>query len=66
MVDPVLAYVGAVTLLFFFWIYGIVSFALDVKNKLIPGIRQYRRGRRRIKEEQEREDEREEQERQLY
>ncbi|WP_137288701.1 hypothetical protein [Natronorubrum halophilum] len=41
---PVVYYGGA-TVLFFFWIYGIVSFALDVKCKIVPGIRQYRRGR---------------------
>ncbi|CCQ33048.1 hypothetical protein HLRTI_001067 [Halorhabdus tiamatea SARL4B] len=41
---PVLYY-GGFTILFFFWIYGIVSFALDVKNKIIPGLRAYRRGR---------------------
>lgn len=61
-----LAYVAAATLLFFFWAYGIVSFALDLKNKLIPGLRQYLRGRRRLKEERREREEREEQERQLY
>jgi hypothetical protein len=53
------------TLLFFFWVYGIVSFVLDVKNKIVPGIRQYRRGRRRQKQVDEREREREEREEQL-
>lgn len=43
MVDPALVYVGGVTLLFFFWIYGIVAFVRDVKNKLVPAYRQYRR-----------------------
>ena len=64
-VDP-LVYFGLGTLLFFFWAYGIVSFALDVKNRFLPGLRQYRRGRRRQREEREAEEEREERERQLY
>lgn len=62
-------YWSAMVALFFFWVYGIVSFGLDLKNKIIPGIRQYRRGRQRIKEEEEEEkeqDEREEREKQLY
>jgi hypothetical protein len=44
MVDP-LSFVVAGSLLFVFWAYGVVSFALDVKNKLIPAVRQYRQGR---------------------
>lgn len=59
-------YVGGMSLLFVFWAYGLVSFVLDVKNKLIPLTRQYLRGRRHEKEEAERESEREERERQLY
>jgi hypothetical protein len=59
-------YIGGSLLLFFFWAYGIVSFVLDIKNKFIPGVRQYRRGRRRLKEEKEEEEKREEKERQLY
>ncbi|WP_089789086.1 hypothetical protein [Natronobacterium haloterrestre] len=39
-----IVYYGGLSILFFFWIYGIVSFALDLKNTVIPGIRQYRRG----------------------
>ncbi|NKE34832.1 MULTISPECIES: hypothetical protein [Natronococcus] len=62
---PVVYYGGGLVL-FFFWIYGIVSFALDVKNKVIPGIRQYRRGRKRQQAKQEREQEQNEQEQQLY
>jgi hypothetical protein len=58
--------VGGYTILFFFWAYGIVSFLLDLKNKIVPGVRQYLRGRRRLKEEQEQEEEREEREQQLY
>ena len=53
------------TLLFFFWAYGIVSFVLDVKNKLVPGVRRYVRGRRQQAERAEREREREEREEQL-
>jgi hypothetical protein len=64
--EAVLLYFGGGTLLFFFWIYGIVSFVFDIKNKIIPGIRQYRRGRRRIKEEKQREKEREKDERELF
>ena len=59
-------YIGGMTLLFFFWAYGIVSFALDVKNKFVPLGRQYLRGRNRQREEKEAEEEREEKERQLY
>ena len=65
MVDLAL-YVGAMTLLFFFWAYGIVSFVLDVKNTFVPKGRQYLRGRRQLEEEKRREEEREERERQLY
>lgn len=54
------------TLLFFFWAYGLVSFVLDLKRKIVPGIRQYRRGRKKIKEEAEAEEERAEREKQLY
>lgn len=61
-----LVYIGGVTVLFFFWAYGIYAFVRDTKNRFIPLARQYRRGRRRQKEEAEREDEREERERQLY
>jgi len=59
-------YWGGMLVLFFFWAYGIVSFLLDLKNKIIPGIVQYRRGRRAEKEQREREQEREEREQQLY
>lgn len=66
MVEATLLYVGGLTILFFFWVYGIASFILDVKNKLVPGARQYLRGQRRQREEQERQQEREEREQQLY
>jgi len=49
---PVLYY-GGFTVLFFFWVYGIVSFVRDLKNKIIPGIRAYRRGRQKQAQEQE-------------
>ena len=62
--DP-LTYFALGTLLFFFWVYGIASFALDLKNEIVPGIRQYLRGRRRLKAEADREREREEREEQL-
>ncbi|SDR14522.1 hypothetical protein [Natronobacterium texcoconense] len=42
-----IVYYGGLFVLFFFWIYGIVSFALDLKNKIVPGIVQYRRNRKR-------------------
>ncbi|MFP8891538.1 hypothetical protein ACLI4U_17480 [Natrialbaceae archaeon A-CW2] len=61
-----IVYYGGLTILFFFWIYGIVSFVLDLKNKVIPGIIQYRRGRKAQKEKKEHEEERDEHERQLY
>jgi hypothetical protein len=59
-------YIGAVTVLFFFWAYGIVSFILDLKGTIIPKTRQYLRGRRRMKQKEEQEEEREEREKQLY
>lgn len=43
MVDLALIYGGGIVILFFFWIYGIVSFVLDVKNYLIPAYCQWRR-----------------------
>lgn len=61
-----LVYWTGMVALFFFWAYGIVSFLLDCKNKFIPGLVQYRRGRRKLKEKQAEESEREEREQQLY
>lgn len=61
-----LVYWGGMVVLFFFWVYGIVSFLFDLKNKIVPGVAQYRRGRRKLKAEREEESEREERERQLY
>lgn len=60
-------YWGGMVVLFFFWTYGIVSFGFDLKNKIIPGLLRYRRGRKRLEDEQEEEErERTEQEQQLY
>lgn len=64
MDDPV-TFFGAGMILFFFWVYGIASFILDVKNKFIPLGRQYLRGRRKLKEEKKKKKEREEREEQL-
>jgi len=66
MDSVVLVYVGGMLVLFFFWIYGIASFILDLKNTVIPGIKRYRRGRKQLEEEAEQDREREENERQLY
>lgn len=60
------AYFAVGTLLFFFWVYGIWSFARDVRYRFVPAAREYRRERRREKEAEQREREREERERQLY
>ncbi|MFC4450480.1 hypothetical protein [Halorussus aquaticus] len=54
------------TVLFFFWAYGIVSFALDCKRKFLPAIRAWLSARRSAEREAERETERDETERQLY
>lgn len=59
-------YFGAMTLLFFFWVYGIASFVLDLKNKFLPAVRQYLRHRKEKKKQKEEEREREEKKRQLY
>ena len=59
-------YIALATLLFMPWAYGVVRFAMDVKNIYIPKGRQYLRGRRRLKEEEREQQEREERERQLY
>jgi hypothetical protein len=64
--EAALVYFGGGTLLFFFWAYGIISFGLDLKNKIIPGIIQYRRGRHRMKEEKQQEKEREKKEQELF
>jgi hypothetical protein len=64
MVDAL--YLTAVALLFVPWTYGLYALARDGKNRLVPLVRRYLRGRRQIKQQAEAEAEREEQERQLY
>ncbi|WP_222918490.1 hypothetical protein [Natrinema sp. SYSU A 869] len=59
-------YYGGLLVLYFFWIYGIVSFGLDLKNKIVPGIQRYRRGRKRRDEKRTQNDERSTKEEQLY
>jgi len=39
-------YIVGVTVLFFFWVYGIASFALDVKRKFLPAARRWLAARR--------------------
>ncbi len=63
MIDQSVFIAGS--LLFVFWAYGLVSFVLDVKNKFLPAVRQYRTNRKEAKEEAKRREEREERERQL-
>ncbi|SEP79492.1 hypothetical protein [Natrinema salaciae] len=59
-------YYGGLLALYFFWIYGIVSFGLDLKNKIVPGLKQYRRGRTQRDERRTQDDERATNEEQLY
>lgn len=61
-----LVYWGGMLVLFFFWVYGIVSFAFDLKRTILPGIVRYRRGRAKIDDEAAEESERENKEQQLY
>jgi hypothetical protein len=63
MIEPSIFVAGS--LLFVFWAYGLVSFVLDVKNKFVPAVRQYRANREEAEEEAKRREEREERERQL-
>ena len=58
-------YVGGFTLLFFFWMYGIVSFARDVRYRLLPAIRRYRADRSARAEEAEQAAQEEEERQQL-
>jgi hypothetical protein len=60
------AYLAGMTLLSFFWAYGIIRFAMDINNIYLPKGAQYLRGRRKLKEEKKKEKERDEKERQLY
>ena len=61
-----LLYFGAGTLLFFFWVYGIVAFVRDCRRTYVPGIRGWLAARREREREEREADEREEKERQLY
>lgn len=63
MTTPGSFYVAAVTILFFFWVYGIVAFVRDLRSTYIPALRKYRAGRR---EQADQEQNREQRERQLY
>ncbi|MFC7081090.1 hypothetical protein [Halorussus caseinilyticus] len=66
MVSGTLVYVGAFSLLFVFWAYGIVSFALDCKNKFLPALARLVANWRASRRERTEESEREQRERQLY
>jgi hypothetical protein len=59
-------YVAIVTVLFFFWVYGIYAFVRDLRHRYLPALRTLRENRRREKQRQEAEQERAERERQLY
>lgn len=61
-----IAYLVGVTVLFFFWAYGIYAFVRDLRYRYLPLAKQYVRGRRRRKAQNEAEAEREERERELY
>jgi hypothetical protein len=41
MAETILPYFLAGTALFFFWVYGIASFVLDVKHKFVPAATRY-------------------------
>ena len=67
MVDVgLLIYVTIVTVLFFFWVYGIYAFARDLRHRYLPALRTLRENRRREKQRQEAERERSDREEQLY
>ena len=66
MSEAALVYFGAGSLLFVFWAYGIVSFALDCKNKFLPAAAQLIANWRARRREQASDDEREQREKQLY
>jgi len=65
MAAATLVYFGGGTTLFF-WVYGIVSFVLDVKNKFVPGACTLYRNWQAARREDEEEEERERREEQLY
>lgn len=61
-----LLYIAAVTLLFFFWVYGLVAFVRDSRQKYVPALKRYLTARREQKEQAKRDAERAESERNLY
>ena len=66
MNEVALVYYGGGTLLFFFWVYGIVSFVRDLRRTYIPALRQLAAARQEKQEERAEREQREERERQLY
>ncbi|GAA0674948.1 hypothetical protein ACFQDG_05730 [Natronoarchaeum mannanilyticum] len=59
-------YVVGVTVLFFFWVYGIYAFARDLRGRYLPAVRAYFEQRQDDAEAARAEEEREEREQQLY
>jgi hypothetical protein len=59
-------YVVGVTVLFFFWVYGIYAFGRDLRHRYVPALREYRQNRAAETEAARAEEEREEREQQLY
>ncbi|WP_256391370.1 hypothetical protein [Natronoarchaeum rubrum] len=59
-------YVVGVTVLFFFWVYGIYAFGRDVRRRYLPALRAYLEQRESDAEAARAEEEREEREQQLY
>jgi len=59
-------YVVGVTVLFFFWAYGIYAFGRDLRRRYLPALRAYLEQRREDADAARAEEEREEKERQLY
>jgi|GEM_PF-1374720 len=59
-------YVVGVTVLFFFWVYGIYAFVRDLRRRYLPALRAYLEQRRADADAARAEEEREERERQLY
>ncbi|WP_368409345.1 hypothetical protein [Halorussus gelatinilyticus] len=66
MSEAALVYFGAGSLLFVFWAYGIVSFALDCKNRFFPAAARLVANWRARRRERTDEEEREQREKQLY
>ncbi|WP_435346528.1 hypothetical protein [Haloarchaeobius sp. HRN-SO-5] len=61
-----LLYFGGGTLLFFFWVYGIVSFVRDLRRTYVPAVRKIVANRREQRREREEQEQRERREKQLY